>query len=62
MADEFKVGDTVRIKSALMPMSIVAIHDEQAICVWYNNDNDLKECRLPLACLALIDPSDLKMP
>jgi uncharacterized protein YodC (DUF2158 family) len=34
--NEFKVGDTVQLKSGGPPMTITEVNDEEATCVWFD--------------------------
>lgn len=35
--DDLKVGDIVEMKSGSIPMTIIAINGDKAICQWSNN-------------------------
>ncbi|MEL7032804.1 MAG: DUF2158 domain-containing protein [Pseudomonadota bacterium] len=40
---EFKIGDVVQLKSGGPKMTVAAVKQDRAICVWFNGQNALHE-------------------
>ena len=51
MAIDFKVGDTVKVKSGGPLMTISAVADDGAETVWFNTADGCESRRFPLATL-----------
>lgn len=51
-------GDVVILKSGGQPMTVIAVNDKMASCVWMGEEGDLFRETLPLAVLESIDLSD----
>lgn len=40
MANDFKVGDVVQLKSGSMPMTVIAVKNNEIWCKWFNFPKD----------------------
>ena len=43
MANDFKVGDVVQLKSGSMPMTVTNVKQDIIECKWFNSAKDLPE-------------------
>ncbi len=55
----FRAGDIVTLKSGGQALTVAAIHDEDATCIWLGEEGDLFREQIPLIALeAILDPED----
>jgi uncharacterized protein YodC (DUF2158 family) len=57
----FAAGEVVILKSGGIPMTVIAIDDEDAVCVWTGEEGDLFRESIPLVALQaahLLDEED----
>ena len=55
----FRAGDIVTLKSGGQALTVAAIHDEDATCIWLGEEGDLFRAQIPLVALeAILDPED----
>ena len=55
----FHAGDIVTLKSGGQALTVAAIHDEDATCIWLGEEGDLFREQIPLIALeAILDPED----
>ena len=58
MADAFKIGDVVQLKSGGPPMTVKALDGDDLICIWFDGKRTL-DGRFPAGALAKYDPGPL---
>ena len=55
----FRAGDIVTLKSGGQALTVAAIHDEDATCIWLGEEGDLFREQIPLIALeAILDLED----
>jgi len=55
----FRAGDIVTLKSGGQALTVAAINDEDATCIWLGEEGDLFREQIPLIALeAILDPED----
>lgn len=47
----FAAGDVVILKSGGQPMTVIAVEDDEAVCVWTGDDGDLFRETIPAIAL-----------
>lgn len=47
----FRAGDIVTLKSGGQALTVAAIHDEDATCIWLGEEGDLFREQIPLIAL-----------
>lgn len=55
---DLKPGDVVILKSGGHPLTVAAVNEDTAACVWMGEDGDLFRETLPLAVLEHAERSD----
>ena len=51
MADEFKIGDVVQLRSGGQEITVVEIANDDVVCQWFSKDGRLRKDQFPAACL-----------
>lgn len=54
----FTPGDIVTLKSGGQPLTVTAIADDEATCIWLGEEGDLFREAIPLVALQALDLED----
>jgi len=53
---KFEVGDVCELTSGGPPMTVTFVNCDEAVCAWFDNDDQEHRSNFPFACLDLLIP------